>query len=343
MPVNVVKTPRDERLWDKAKKQAEKQGHTKDWAYVMGIYQHMKGISKSEDLGKSMVLPRAAEYRIPGQVPTQAAIASLAGLTARPAPMSEARFLAQSGHHFSVDSVVQGLGLNLQGQAYWKKALEDIIYGSKNELVLKQRLIERLIQEKADLGLRKALYERAVIHWKDTIQKSLVQVVPVEELQGEVLEKAEPRGGQYHKRIPRGDGGYTYIYDPAKYQARKDAHVDGKEARKGHIIRHIEKRVRRAGKNGLHISELADLSTKHGADAVAEVLKDHCDRGVFAFEKGSGTFTRARNRFVERRGPVVINLDKKNPRKGKGEKLPKPTTNLPGSKPENASQYKPKI
>jgi len=33
----------DERLWAKAKAQAAKQGRAKDWAYVMGIYQNMKG------------------------------------------------------------------------------------------------------------------------------------------------------------------------------------------------------------------------------------------------------------------------------------------------------------
>lgn len=47
MPVNVVKTNEDERHWQKAKSLAEQQGHKEDWAYVMGIYQKMKGTSKS--------------------------------------------------------------------------------------------------------------------------------------------------------------------------------------------------------------------------------------------------------------------------------------------------------
>lgn len=42
MPVNVVKTKRDERLWNTAKQQAAKQGRKNDWQYVMGIYQRMK-------------------------------------------------------------------------------------------------------------------------------------------------------------------------------------------------------------------------------------------------------------------------------------------------------------
>jgi len=42
MPANVVKSKRDERLWEEAKTQADRQGHAKDWAYIMGIYKRMK-------------------------------------------------------------------------------------------------------------------------------------------------------------------------------------------------------------------------------------------------------------------------------------------------------------
>ena len=38
-----VKTPEDERLWDKAKDLAKEQGHKEDWAYITGIYKKMKG------------------------------------------------------------------------------------------------------------------------------------------------------------------------------------------------------------------------------------------------------------------------------------------------------------
>ena len=47
MPVNVVKTDEDERHWQKAKTLAEQQEHKEDWAYIMGIYQKMKGSQKS--------------------------------------------------------------------------------------------------------------------------------------------------------------------------------------------------------------------------------------------------------------------------------------------------------
>lgn len=43
MPTNAVKAARDEHLWNRAKEQAKKQGHAKDYAYIMGIFRRMKG------------------------------------------------------------------------------------------------------------------------------------------------------------------------------------------------------------------------------------------------------------------------------------------------------------
>jgi hypothetical protein len=37
-----TKTKRDEEKWEKAKELAKEQGHTEDYAYIMGIYKKMK-------------------------------------------------------------------------------------------------------------------------------------------------------------------------------------------------------------------------------------------------------------------------------------------------------------
>lgn len=47
MPTNVVKTPRQEHLWEEAKSQAKKEGKSKDWAYIMGIFKKMGGLDKT--------------------------------------------------------------------------------------------------------------------------------------------------------------------------------------------------------------------------------------------------------------------------------------------------------
>lgn len=41
MPANVVDSPRDEEKWQKAKSQAQKQGKSDNYAYIMGIYKNM--------------------------------------------------------------------------------------------------------------------------------------------------------------------------------------------------------------------------------------------------------------------------------------------------------------
>jgi hypothetical protein len=38
-----IKTKEDERLWQKAKKRAEEEGHKEDWAYITGIFKNIKG------------------------------------------------------------------------------------------------------------------------------------------------------------------------------------------------------------------------------------------------------------------------------------------------------------
>tara|TARA_R110002020_G_scaffold220452_1_gene428390 strand:+ start:284 stop:481 length:198 start_codon:yes stop_codon:yes gene_type:complete len=47
MPVNVVKTKRDERLWAKAKARASSEGKSGNYAYIMGIYKRMKARQKA--------------------------------------------------------------------------------------------------------------------------------------------------------------------------------------------------------------------------------------------------------------------------------------------------------
>ena len=41
MPLNVVKTPEDEKKWEKAEAIAASQGNKGNYAYVMGIYKRM--------------------------------------------------------------------------------------------------------------------------------------------------------------------------------------------------------------------------------------------------------------------------------------------------------------
>ena len=52
MPTNVVKTKADERRWRRAKRSAAAQGHTEDWRYIMGTFEHMKDNAAKGDTRK---------------------------------------------------------------------------------------------------------------------------------------------------------------------------------------------------------------------------------------------------------------------------------------------------
>ena len=50
MPANVVKTPEDEKYWQRAKDQAAEAGHKEDWPYIMAIFQKTTGRTASSQL-----------------------------------------------------------------------------------------------------------------------------------------------------------------------------------------------------------------------------------------------------------------------------------------------------
>jgi hypothetical protein len=47
MPKSINGTPVNEQKWSKAKALAERQGRGGDYAYIMGIYKRMAGLSKA--------------------------------------------------------------------------------------------------------------------------------------------------------------------------------------------------------------------------------------------------------------------------------------------------------
>ena len=59
MPANVVKSPEDEKHWEKAKEIAKKEGHEKNYAYIMHIFEVMKGA------GKRLKKTRPGAHKLP--------------------------------------------------------------------------------------------------------------------------------------------------------------------------------------------------------------------------------------------------------------------------------------
>lgn len=362
MPANVVRSPEQERLWNKAKKLAEKQGRAKDWQYVMGIFKKMGGLEKS------LVPPAFRLQRTPGQVPSRERMMELReqqNLERMPRQPDLAQLLRNTDPMGSASSVVRGLGFDARGAGSWERFLEKAVASAPNELVLRQTVVAQAREDRLQPELRQAILERALSFWR-TARKSMVQVMTPDELKksgpsanadlqkapreqstvtvtcsqagaqtlagliqkvkrlgnpghsyeihldpdagkegdrhgwdgdgpdhifdiqidGEPFQKAEPRGGSYHRRVPQDSGGFRYIYDPEKYQQRPDAHVDGREARKVYLHSRIVKAVEGKGADGMHVRQVLDnFSEKFSPQEVEEAVKGCCG-GKLEFRKG---------------------------------------------------------
>lgn len=334
MPANVVQTPEQERLWNKAKRIAKKQGRDKDYSYVMGIFKKMKGMEKSgmpglsklgqnniwkvaqnkarqagkdrdyeyvlklykemsgwkslshsgngPDLEKSYLYPQStlSHARVPGQIPSKEAIDALRLAETTPKQFSIARLMAHDEPILNTSSIVDDLGFDMAKKKDWTKFLETTLKSSSNELVLRQDVMSKCINERMEGALRSAILQRSLSCWK-SYRKSMVEIVNPKES----LEKAEARGGKYHRRVPREKGGYTYYYDEDKYKTSKQAHTSGEEGTHSYVSGKLEKCISNLGTKGCGPEAFADLVKKYGSKVVADILRK--DVGTkYTFEKG---------------------------------------------------------
>jgi len=287
MPTNVVKTPEQERLWNKAKALAEKEGRAKEYAYIMGIFKRMGG------LNKSMVGSPFRGQRIPGQVPSKAAMEALKVAQTPARPMTTQRLLDHGQDaRPTIESIVRGLGFSQQEENDWKAYLAQAL-GAANGAVLARSFMAKA--KDLDPVLRSALFQRVRRYHKDhqaMTKSGPVQILRPEDMRAynsvmrKSLVKAEARGGKYHRRIPRASGkGFRYIYSPEDYAKRADAHTGGEDNAKVYLGSGIAKCLKAAG-GSCGPDAFKSLVKRYGAKRVAEALRDGQKSGMIAFKKG---------------------------------------------------------
>lgn len=274
MPAGVVK-PGEESKWAKAKSLAAQQGHAKDWAYINGIFQKMKGGGEDtaeKCLTKSEVTPWArgdvAQPKFiistwPGQVPSRMRLEEqrLAKEMAMPAPFNPAMLFNPGGTYMTASSVVDGLGFDRAQESDWRQFMGKAL-SSPNELTLRQSMLSKMLNERLDAPRRRALFGRALSFYRD-MRKSMVNVVTVDDLR-----KSDTYGGIVDN-FQQGDP----------------------EARIERVRQVINNRVANAGPCGLSLDKLGDVVKAHGRDAVAQVLTKACAKsGHMTFKKGALKF-----------------------------------------------------
>lgn len=100
------------------------------------------------------------------------------------------------------------------------------------------------------------------------------------------LEKAEARGGNYHRRVTDKNGKHRYYYDPDKYESSKDAHLDGRSTAKKNIRKAVQKYMDDHGEKGCPIGQLKALVKRYGSEVCGEALNELKAEGGLTFKAG---------------------------------------------------------
>lgn len=155
-----------------------------------------------------------------------------------PGDRTEARLLAQVEPMLTGGSVVRGMGLHAGEAASWTRFLDKAVRNSPNEVVYRKAVMEKLLDSGMEGGARRAIFGRAMDHWR-TVQKSKgqqVELVSPEDLlqkdrshkgglrgPSEEIQKAMyigPRGGKW------ADPQHTIPWDPEKHGKARITVVD---------------------------------------------------------------------------------------------------------------------
>ena len=134
---------------------------------------------------------------------------------------------------------------------------------------------------------RTKLTTQALQQVDSVLTKSETGVVVIVNLDELLSKAAAPKGGKYHRRVTKADGKHRYYYDPEKYAASKDAHVDGNEAAHSRIKEHVDEGLKGSGKKGYDVKGMKPLVKRYGSDRVGASLKKECSEGgSYQFKDG---------------------------------------------------------
>ena len=112
-------------------------------------------------------------------------LGSLEKLVQKPGPLDVDTLLDREV--FTSKGAVEDLGLDPAVQSDWAKFLEQVVYGSEEEPILRQQLFEKMRAEDWDRELRQIMFKRAMSLYRNT-RKSVVTV--------DDLQKGEATAGQ---------------------------------------------------------------------------------------------------------------------------------------------------
>ena len=215
-----------------------------------------KSLTKSTTahIGQSFILTKW-----PGQVPSRENIDMLRYTKEMPKEPTVAQLFAHSGTYLSPRSVIDGLGLNKAQEQEWSQFLHKALR-SPNELVMRHEVVGKMLADRMDPDLRRALFQRALSCYRD-LRKSQVEVVTVDELKKS--DKTEQ----------------AYIVE--------NKQQGDPEERMERIIELVCNRIANGGQEGLSLDNLADITKNYGTTLTAKALNNACAKnGVLIYQNG---------------------------------------------------------
>lgn len=223
-----------DRLWETAVRQARREGKERDYDHVLKLYRKMSGWKSMEggDLEKASYLHPSQVFnhvRVPGQVPDRDRLDAIKLAQTPPKPFSVARLLAQKSPVPTPASIVKNLGFDVATMEEWVGFLERTISNSINEIVLRQDIMAKCLNEKLEGALRTTILDRAMKHWRE-YRKAMIEIVTPDQLlqkaeqeetsdafmipmEGDDLEKAAGHKYLSRKKDKRGNWVYEYPVD----------------------------------------------------------------------------------------------------------------------------------
>lgn len=173
--------------------------------------------------------------------------------------------------------VVGGLGFGVVEESQWIGIINHAVFSSDNELEFRKEIMVQMADRDLDPIVRNIISMRAIQYYR-TMNKSLRYTID--------LQKAEPRGGSYYRRVPKANGkGYTYYYSEDQYHRSKQSHLDGDRAAGSYIENKIKNILAtNGGKGGAKVFK--GLVTKYGLSQSSSVLEGLVKRGLVKVNKG---------------------------------------------------------
>ena len=215
---------------------------------------------------------KSRDQRFPGQVPDMEAI-KLANT--QPKEWSIDRMLKKP--ILTARDVVADLSLGISQVSNWVGIINHAMFSVANELEFRKEIVAQSISHGIDPIVRNIIGVRAMAYYR-RMKKGYTFVID--------LEKAEARGGNYFRRVPKGNGkGYNYYYDEDKYHNSKSAHMDGERATGGYLTNKIKVILSGLGKGGGDKAVFKGMIKKYGIEKVSSVLEDCKKKGNLKIEK----------------------------------------------------------